>query len=173
RARQNRGAARTPPPTARRRVRVGSPRRLDRALVLRAATGARGRRRKYRADNVRGVPLGLDGEARRAAHLDDDARRAHCALRRAPLFLGAVPLPLSGRFGLGGAGERADSGRRDPGDGFPLCRRAAARPRLSPGRSRGAATAASATIVRMADRAALERDLEEIGTRLAWVRDYL
>jgi hypothetical protein len=25
----------------------------------------------------------------------------------------------------------------------------------------------------MADRAALERDLEEIGTRLAWVRDYL
>jgi hypothetical protein len=32
---------------------------------------------------------------------------------------------------------------------------------------------ALATINRMAERAAVERDLEEIGTQLAWVRDYL
>jgi len=30
-----------------------------------------------------------------------------------------------------------------------------------------------ATIVSMAERSAVERDLEEIGTQLAWVRDYL
>jgi hypothetical protein len=32
---------------------------------------------------------------------------------------------------------------------------------------------AIATIVPMAERAAVERELEEIGTQLAWVRDYL
>ena len=32
---------------------------------------------------------------------------------------------------------------------------------------------ADGTIEPMAERAAVERDLEEIGTQLAWVRDYL
>jgi hypothetical protein len=31
----------------------------------------------------------------------------------------------------------------------------------------------TATILRMAERSAVERELEEIGTQLAWVRDYL
>lgn len=32
---------------------------------------------------------------------------------------------------------------------------------------------APASIQRMAERSAVERELEEIGTQLAWVRDYL
>jgi hypothetical protein len=33
--------------------------------------------------------------------------------------------------------------------------------------------AAAATIAAMAERATVEKELEEIGTQLAWVRDYL